>query len=262
MDDKQELAILFSGGTDSLALYALAASGHLADLSRPRRIHLIHMLNGMSRFHDFPRERFEIGREILSSRITSNSHDKMPESLYVEQDTGRLFQGLWLDRYEELMPKYDNKNLVCVGCKMAMHTRAILYCIEHFVPLLAVSYSKKQEYYPEQTPVFMEKMAAFSSHFGIRTIFPVYDQFDSKNVTRHVLEDFGLPSTGGGERKCLFSQTLTTATETEIGSYVDDMVPKLIEFIDHRLSGRVKEAANVFPPGNIYGFEDRNDSLD
>ena len=35
--EKIELAIMFSGGTDSLALYALASLGYHPDLPRPHR---------------------------------------------------------------------------------------------------------------------------------------------------------------------------------------------------------------------------------
>ncbi len=244
---KQELAIMFSGGTDSLALYALAAAGHHPDLPRPRRIHMLHMLNGMGRFHDFPRQRFEVARKILAARVAPP--DQVPEAEMVELDMGRLFQGLWLDRYEELMPRYNGKNLVCVACKLAMHGRAVLHCIEHFVPLLVTGYAKRQCYYPEQTDAFMERIAAFSSRFGIRTTFPVYHEFSDEMITRHLLEEFGLPSTGGGERKCLFCQTLTTATEKEIGAYLDDMIPRMADYIEHVLAGRVREAAGCFPPG-------------
>ena len=254
--DKMELAIMFSGGTDSLAVYALASLGHHPELPRPKHIHLLHMLNGMSRFHDFPRNRFEAARKILARQVPltqmheSGSPVKLPEVLMVELDMGRLFQGLWLDRYEELMPRYNGKNLVCVACKVAMHARAIIYCIENFIPNLVTGYAKRQEYYPEQTPVFMEKMAEFSSSFGVRTHFPVYEELADENVTRHLLEDFGLPSTGGGERKCLFCQTLTTATEKETGDYLDDMLPLVKKYVELRQEGRIKEAADCFPPGN------------
>jgi len=244
---KQELAILYSGGTDSLALYALAAAGHHPGLPRPVRIHLLHMLNGMGRFPEWPRNRFQVAQEILRRKVADP--ERLPPAEMVELDMGRLFQGLWLDRYEELMPRYGGKNLVCVACKLAMHTRAILYCTEHFVPHLVAGYAQRQGFYPEQTPAFMERIAAFSGRFGITTNFPVFDEFDDQLVTRHVLEEFGLPSTGGGERKCLFCQTLTTATEAEIGAYADDMLPRLGEYVEHRLAGRVREAAHCFPPG-------------
>jgi len=263
--EKTELAIMFSGGTDSLALYALASLGHHPELPRPRCIHLLHMLNGMSRFHDFPRHRFEAARQILARQVplhgmnSSSSTVKAPETLMVELDMGRLFQGLWLDSYEEFMPRYNGKNLVCVACKVAMHTRAIIYCIENFIPHLVTGYARRQDYYPEQTPVFMEKIAAFSSGFGIRTHFPVYEDLEDEMITRHILEDFGLPSTGGGERKCLFCQTLTTATEKEIGRYLDDMLPLVSEYVELRQAGRVKEAAKCFPPGNTKRIEETKD---
>lgn len=244
---KQELSILFSGGTDSLALYALAAAGHHPDLPRPRRIHLLNMLNGMGRFPDFTRNRFAAAEKILANRIPFA--EKLPTAHLVELDMGRLFQGLWLDRYEEMMPRYGHKNLVCVACKLAMHTRAILYCNEHLIPAVVAGYTKKQSHYPEQTPIFMEKIAEFSSYFGVSARFPVYDDFAEIMTTRHVLEEFGLPSTGGGERKCLFSQTLTTASEKEIGQYLDDMIPRAKEYVESIQDGRLQDAAACFPPG-------------
>ncbi len=247
--DNYELAVLFSGGSDSLALYALAVAGHHPQIPRPRKIHLLHMLNGMGRFHDFPRERYELSREILARQMSNGV--KIPACDMRELDMGRLFQGLWLDRYEELMPRYNGKNLVCAACKLAMHARAILCCVENFLSLLLVGYTKKQNYYPEQTPVFINKVSELSGHFGVETRFPLYEECDDTLVSRHLLEDFGLPSTGGGERKCLFCQTLTTATEKEIGLYLDDMIPRVVDYLEKRLAGRVREAAHCFPPGRV-----------
>jgi hypothetical protein len=245
--EKQELAILFSGGTDSLSLYALAAVGVHPEIPRPRRIHLLHMLNGMGRFPSFPERRFRVSERILSAQVPDS--EGMPQATYVELDMGRLFQGLWFDRYEELMPRYGGKNLVCVACKLAMHVKAIVYCIEMLTPILLVGYARKQGYFPEQTKAFMDRISGFSDNFGIRTRFPVYEDFSDEAVTRHLLEEFGLPSTGGGERKCLFCQTLTTATEKETGQYLDDMIPRLSEYVEHKLAGRVRDAASCFPPG-------------
>jgi hypothetical protein len=245
--ERQELAILYSGGRDSLSLYALAAVGKRAEIPRPRRIHLLHMLNGMGRFSAFPRERFAVAERILRDQIPVP--EAPPSAAYVELDTGRLFQGLWLDRYEELMPRYGGKNLVCVACKLAMHVRAVLYCVEHLIPSLIVGYALRQDHFPEQTPAFMERMADFSGRFGVKTGFPLYEELDDEDTVRHLLEDFGLPSTGGGERKCLFCQTLTTATERDIGRYLDDMIPMVERYLEYRLDGRVRDAAICFSPG-------------
>ncbi len=247
--ERQDLAILFSGGSDSLALYALAMAGSSRHMHRPRKIHLLHMLNGMARFPSFPAARMNLARKILEAQVPARK--EMPETAFVELDMGRLFQGLWLDRYEELMPRFNGKNLVCVACKLAMHTRAIIYCISNYVPLLLGGYTEKQSFFPEQTPIFMKRISSLSRKFGITTTFPLYEEFDSEQVSRHLLEDFGLPSTGGGERKCLFCQTLTTAGEKDIELYLDEMIPIVEKYLEHRLAFRPREAAHCFPPGRI-----------
>lgn len=244
--ERQELAVLYSGGRDSLAIYALAASGRHRAIGRPRRVHMLHMLNGMGRFPSFPRERLEVAHRLLAAQRPTG---EVPEPVYVELDCGRLFQGLWLDWYEDLMPRFGGKNLVCVACKLAMHAKGVIYCVEHLVPSLSAGYARRQSYYPEQTPAFMERIGALSRRFGVTTIFPLYEEFETEEIARHLLEEFGLPSTGGGERKCLFCQTKTTATEEEIGRYLDEMIPRVERYCEMVLEGRVKEAAECFPPG-------------
>ena len=246
--EKQEIAILFSGGRDSIALYALGFLGGHPAFPRCRRIHLLHMLNGMSRFHFFPEQRYETVTRILRRQVPVSTN--IPENFFLEVDCGRLWQGLWLDSYEKLMPMFNGKNLVCAACKLAMHVRAILYCVQHLTPLLYVGYTVKQSCYPEQRPVFMEKVAELSDMFGIATRFPLYHEFESEETARHFLEDTGLPSTGGGERKCLFCQTLTTAEEGDISSYLDYMIPCCKKYMEFRLSGRLRKAARCFPSGN------------
>ncbi|HFC47008.1 MAG TPA: hypothetical protein ENJ63_03915 [Dissulfuribacter thermophilus] len=248
MMDRQDIAILYSGGRDSLALYAISLMGRLREVPRPNTVHLLHMLNGMGRFPEFPRSRMEVAKTILEAQVPYGH--EVPKTAYVELDCGRLFQGLWLDWYEDLMPKFGGKNLVCVACKLAMHTKAIIYAVEHYVPIVYAGYAKRQGYYPEQTDVFMEKMAALSQSFGIKTSFPVYDVFDTEEAVRHFLEAHGLPSTGGGERKCLFCQTKTSATPKEIGDYLDYFAPKIREYIENTLEGRIREATRLFPPGH------------
>ncbi len=237
---KQDLAILFSGSTDSLALYALSSLGKHPEIPKPRMIHILCMQNRTSRFPEFPLQRFEIAEKILKRQAPSS--EPMPEATFIELDMGRLFQGLWLDRYEVLMPHYNNKNLVCVACKLAMHIRAVIYCVEQLVPLVIAGDTRHQFYSSEQAEAFIERITSFSEQLGITTRFPVHNDFNDNSISKNLLEDFGLPATNGGERKCMFSQTLTTATEGEIGKYLDEMMPRAIQYVENRLEGRVKEA--------------------
>jgi len=242
-----DMAILFSGGPKSLALYGLACNGHLPSLGRPQRIHLLNMSTGMGSFPAFTRQRFTLGKEILHQQRPDPA--ARPDSLLVELDAGRLFQGLWLNRHEELLPRFNGKNLACVACQVAMHIQAIIYCTENLIATVAAGYSKGHTHCPEQHHIFLDKISKFSQQFGITSVFPVYPEFTKKTTISHVLEDLGLPATGGGRDKCPFSQTLSTATETEIGNYLEMLLPKASEYIDHRLNGHLAEAAAIFPLG-------------
>ena len=241
---KQELAILFSGSVDSLALYTLAAAGRHPDIFRPRKMHLLCMQNGALRFMASPFERFKTSEKILKAQAPFT--EPVPESSFVELDTARVFQRLWIDQCEELMPQYNGKNLVCTACTLAMHTRAVIYCVERLVPIFIASCSGNQSGCPQQNETFVKKITDFSYSFGITTRFPLNSDFDDELVIKDFLEDYGLPANNGGERKCLFAQTLTTATEKEIGSYLDAMLPNLNQYIESRLEGKIKDAAKCF----------------
>jgi len=245
---KQELAILFSGSIDSLALYTLSAIGKHPDIPPPRMIHLLCIQNGASRFSDYPYERFKTAEKILKAQVPPTDH--LPAGSFVELDTTRLFQELWLDRYEELMPQYSGKNLVCTACRLAMHTRAVIYCIERLVPLFISSSSGGRSCCPKHSEAFMTKVMAFSSDFGITSRFPVHRDFDDEMVVKHLLEDHGLPSNSGGERKCLFSQTITTATDKEIITYLDHLIPRMTQYVESRLEGKIRDAATAFTPND------------
>lgn len=238
---KQDLAILFSGGTASLSLYVLAALRKYHDVPSAMTIHLLHMLNGVSRFHEVPYQRFKTAEEILKSQTPQK--DPLPESTFIEIDISNLFQRLWIDKFEDLMPKYNHKNLICVACNLAMHTRAVIYCIEHSVPNLLAGHSRKQSHLAQQSETFVKRLTAFSQQFGINTRFPLYDDVDDEMVTRLHLHDHGIPSTGGGKSRCLFAETLSTATETEIERYLDDVLPELANYVESRLEGRIRDTA-------------------
>lgn len=245
--EKQDLAILYSGGSNSLALYALAMAGYHPDVPRPHFIHLLHMLNGMGGFSSFPKTRYRLARDLLAKQLPRS--EESPGTNFLELDMARLLQGVWLDRYEELMPCFGGKNLVCIACSLGMHASGVLYCIHHHVPLLLAGYVSRSSCCLAQPAVFVERMVDFSALFGITSKFPFYEEVSREHVVRHILEEFGLPSTGGGERRCLFAQSLTSAGEKEVGAYLDAMIPLVVDYMEHTLAGRIDDAATCFPPG-------------
>ncbi len=250
-NNHQSVAIMFSGGTDSLALMSMAVKKQLPGLEKLKQVHLMYMLNGMSRYPSFPRERFKICKELLKGQYGSGTD--FPELKYVEIDSARLFQGLWLDHYEELMPRYNGKNMVCVACKIAMHAQSIVYCKRNKISTFLTGYAKKQSYYPEQTPTFMNRLKEFSKNFDIETLYPVFEMFTDETVSRHYLEDNGLPSTGGGERACMFSQTYTTAEESDTEKFLNESLPQTSKYLKAILDNQLNVAASYFPPGRVKG---------
>lgn len=245
--EKQDLAILYSGGRNSLALYALAMAGYHPEIPRPHFIHLLHMKNGMGSFNSFPKSRYRLARDLLVKQLPR--FEEAPASSFLELDMGRLLQGVWLNRYEELMPRFGGKNLVCVACNLGMHASGVMYCIHHHVPKLLAGHVSTSFYCPAQPDVFVKRMVDFSALFGITTMFPFYEEIGDVQTVQHLLEEFGLPSTGGGERKCLFAQSLTSAGDNEISDYLDAMVPLVVDYMEYTLAGRIHDAANCFSPG-------------
>ena len=246
---KQEMAILFKGSTDSLAVYTLAALGKYPDVPSPRMIHLLCIQNGASSFQTFPFERFKTAAEILKKQVPAK--EPLPEGVFIELDATRLFKGLWIDQYEQLMPQYNGKNLVCVACGLAMHARALIYCVERLVPMTVVGYSGNTSCCSKLTEAFMTQVAALSSDFGITTRFLNRSDFSDERVIQHLLEDHGLPSDNGGERRCMFSQTLSTAADQEIENYLGDMLPHVSRYVESRIEGRIRDAAECFAPGKF-----------
>ena len=241
---KQDLAILFSGASDSLALYALAVAGRHPDIPIPRAIHLLGMDNGISRFNDFPFERFKIAEKILKAQAPPN--DPVPEACFVALDMRRIFQGLWLDHYEALMPRYNGKNLVCAACRLGMHARAVVYCVERLVPTVIAADAGICKCTPQPIDIFLAKIKEFAAGFGIKTRFPGQEDLHEAQVVKHLLEDHGLPSDSGGERQCMFSQSGSSVSAKEVGAYLDDMIPRLARYVESRLEGRIRDAALCF----------------
>lgn len=247
--NKQDIAILYKGCTESLALYTLAAIGKLPDIPPPRTIHLLCIQNGASNFQTFPYERFKTAAKILKNQVPAS--EPLPEEAFVELDATKTFKGLWIDRYELLMSQYNGKNLVCVACGLAMHARALIYCVERLVPLIVVGQRGCSSCDSMLSEVFMTQVTEVSSNFGITTRFPSHSDSSNDRVIEHFLEDHGLPSDNGGERKCMFSDSLSTASDTEIKTYLEDMVPHLSRYVENRLEGKIRDAAASFRPKNL-----------
>ena len=197
---KEEAVLLFSGGRDSsLAAVRLIDMGY--------EIHLLTFDNGAIegiarsnlRLAEFSEK---IKRKIITRKII-NCKD--------------LFKKIALFDIEKDFD-YFKTNLVCMGCKMAMHTISLNYCIKNDIKVIADGYTYYQREWPEQMPKAIEEIRKFHSKYGIQYISPVYDIISKENAKEKLaLHKLSVDSLEG---KCIFGGTFSNPVETDVVEYI------------------------------------------
>ncbi len=155
-------AILFSGGTDSTLAAALM-------LDEGRDVTLLTFDPGFVLFLDNAsnnarRLQLRYGADRVRQEIIDNT-----------EPTQRILFG---DKVADLREYGFNMSaLVCLGCRMAMHARAIIYCLENEVPYLVDGSIADQSTVPEQLPSVLQRHRRFyREEFGIHHRSPIYDE--------------------------------------------------------------------------------------
>ena len=208
---KKTVTLLFSGGRDSsLACCVLA--------NRGCKIHLLTFNNGATIQLDLADQRYEELNEKFSDAILQR---KLIPSY-------SLFKEIALKNLEEDFEKYET-NLICMGCKLAMHVISLIYCLENKIPVIADGYTDYQKQWIEQMPEAIESVRKFHSEYNIKYINPVYSE-NSKEQVKEKLLGFGL-STESLEGKCLFGGTFSIPDPQVVVSYIDDKLPFCRDYI-------------------------------
>ena len=109
-----EIALMFSGGVDSTATAVMLAE-------RYERVHLICYRNGYGHYyHHRTEERVHELNRRLGDRFTFSL-------IKVKGYFDRILVDRVLSDYKE----YRSGFIWFMGCKMAMHLRSVIYCLEH-----------------------------------------------------------------------------------------------------------------------------------
>ncbi len=154
-----EVALMFSGGVDSTMAAALLAE-------RFDRVHLLTYHNGhgtawMGRSAKRVEElRARYGAERFTHTLDST------QSFMQEVVTRDL-----VDNYRE----YRSGFIWCMGCKLAMHARSAIYCLENGVRHMADGSSGSTQEMVEQMVVSLSLIRLFYASYGIDFTTPVYD---------------------------------------------------------------------------------------
>lgn len=211
---KKEAIILYSGGLDSSAVVAkLADSGYT-------RLHLLTCDNGAQDHIDYS----QIKLEDFKRQFT------MTDFIHVICPVKYLFKELALRDIEEDIPTYKT-NLLCVGCKMAMHAEAMVYALKNNIHVVADGFAKRQEGFPEQDSSFLEKMRRIYGQYGLQNESPLYEIAKSKQEVKKILFRYNL-STKSIEPGCLFGDTFSKASTESVKAYFEKKTPMMCKYID------------------------------
>jgi hypothetical protein len=188
----ERASVLYSGGTDS----TLAAAEML---KQARHVTLLTFNPGFIFFVENSRLHAHALKEKFGADRVE--HHILPIAEYTRQI---LFSDVKRDLREY---GFDMTALVCMGCRLGMHARAIVYNLEHGIPLLADGSIQKQDAIPEQrSAVLAANRELYYRRYGIRHVSPIYAE--SRSDER--LYEAGIAHTRGLKKQFIFFETQAT----------------------------------------------------
>jgi len=203
MARRPAVSLMYSGGLDS-TVTALTLAGqydmvHLLTYDRGYG----HWFVGRSRVR-IPQLEKHLGRHVFTQ---------------FRADVRGLFKRIVLDSFVSDFRKYKALFIVCVGCKMAMHARSVIYNLEHGIPFVSDGASETTAWMPDQMPVTLAEYKQLHDDYGLAYSNPVY-HFGTREKARETLREAGL-SMGhriadrdfGTQPICLFGDVITIVRE-------------------------------------------------
>ena len=153
----REISLMFSGGVDSTMTAVLMAEKY-------DRIHLLSFGNGYGHYR--------IGRTRKRAKeLTRRFGERFVHRILPVKD---IFERILVDTILSDYRRYGSGFIWCMGCKIAMHTRSVLYCLEHDIPIMADGSSGSTGEMVEQMLVSVHMIGEFYDRFGIEFKTPVY----------------------------------------------------------------------------------------
>ena len=156
---KDKVAVLFSGGTDSTLTASLMLDEYeFVDLITFDRFGLFHTQNS------------GITAQVLIDKYGPSrvSHQILRFD--------KLFQHVSYHRYLKDIIEHGFFSLSTCGlCKLAMHLRAISYCLDNGISIVSDGANKGMHIFPAQMKEVLAELTKLYSHFGIKYHNPVYD---------------------------------------------------------------------------------------
>ena len=170
---------MFSGGLDSTTTVVL-----LSDVYE--KLHLLTFCNGYGHcFMNWSKRQGPNFDRILGQH----------RFVHVINDCSDLFEKLLIDTLPGDYRRYKSKFIWCMACKLAMHTKTIMYCLEHEIRHSSDGSSTQTNYYVEQMEESLRAIKDYYAEFGIDFSTPVY-RVGSRDEEKRILAQKGIGSVG------------------------------------------------------------------
>jgi len=156
---KKEVVVLFSGGTDSTLTAALMVEEF-------DKIHLV----TYDRFGFFSTSNTELNFQKLRDKFSG------VEFIHQKIRVDKLSKYVFYEHYFRNLIKHRFFLLSTCGlCKLAMHIRTIVFCLENKIANVCDGANKGMRLFPAQMRRVIEETKKMYANFGINYMNPVFD---------------------------------------------------------------------------------------
>ena len=147
---------------------------------------------------------------------------------------------------EEDFRRFNGKNLVLLGEKLAIHAASLTFCLENQINILADGTSGYQAEMPEQRPVAIGFFRDLSTRYGIRYETPIVEAGSELDV-KYALLEAGM-STKSLEGLSMFADSFTKADDQTILAYLQSKEHIACSYIE-RFSSRQRRIGDGLANG-------------
>ena len=166
MNNKQ-VSLMFSGGLDSTT-----AALNLA--KKYDKVHLLTYFNGHGHLY------------INNSAKRANELKKIEKDKFIHSiiSIEDLFKQMVIDRLLQDYQEYKSGFIWCLGCKMCMHTKSIIYNLKNNIGFMADGSSADSDEMVEQMSLSVSLIAMFYEEYKINYFVPVYKQTREEKIKK------------------------------------------------------------------------------
>jgi len=161
-----EIAVLYSGGSDSTCAAALAAE-------KFERVHLL----TYKRFGISFAENSLLNAQKLKDKF---GKEKITHSIL---DVDKLCRHVSYSKYLYYAKKYGFFLLTCGPCKLTLHLRSLIYCLDEHIGCVCDGANKNMAgIFPDQMQEVIDSLRELYLSYGIKYITPVFDFDYPENI--------------------------------------------------------------------------------